>query len=261
MIVGATCRDALHHACGHDDALRQTDDLDIALAVEDWDRYRALTDRLERVSGSTNGIRFLVGGIPVDLMPFGETIEEPDGEVTPPPRQDVMSVFGFQDVWNDAQVIDVNGAGPVRLPTVAGYTLLKLRAWLDRVQQPNYKDAPDLACAMYWCVDPMNRGTFRHVVRDRLYDTAAGRAHLTATGFDEATAAVRQLATDAIGLLSPDRQAVLRRDCAAGSEDALLAGNLLLPLPGWPRPRDERLGRYAAAVRSALAVESATGPV
>ncbi|WP_277213511.1 hypothetical protein [Isoptericola croceus] len=257
MIVGAICRDALHHACGHDFALRRTDDLDIALAVNDWAHYRSLTHRLEPVAGSTSRIRFLVAGMPVDLMPFGENVEQPDGEVTPAPRQDAMSVFGFQDVWKDSTAFDVADAGTVRLPTVTGYTLLKLRAWLDRIEHHNDKDGPDLACAMYWCVDPRSEGTFSSLVRDRLYDTEAGQAHLMACEFDEATAAVRQLATDAIGLLSPGRRAVLRRDWATGPEDAVLAGSLAnTQLLGWPRYGDEQLRRFAAAVRQALTEQS-----
>lgn len=257
MVVGAICRDTLHHANGHDSTLRRTDDLDVALAVDDWNHYRALTNRLDPAPGSTSGIRFLVAGMPVDLMPFGEKVEIPDGEVRPAPRQDPMSVFGFQDVWDAASVIDIAGARTVRLPTVAGYTLLKLRAWLDRVEHPNYKDGPDLAAAMYWCVDPKNEGTFSTSHRDRLYGTDDGLTHLEATGFDEATAAVRLLATDAVYLLSPHRRAELRRGWESGPEDAVLAGNLANDqLPGWPR-RGEELLRYTAAVRQALTEQSA----
>ncbi|WP_402469897.1 hypothetical protein [Isoptericola aurantiacus] len=194
-----------------------------------------------------------MAGIPVDLMPFGVDVEEPDGEVTPAPHQEAMSVFGFQDVWNDATVVDLGGTGPVRIPTVAGYTLLKLRAWLDRAAHPNYKDGPDLACAMYWCVDPKEIGTFSATFRDRLYDTNTGLAHLESTDFDEATAAVRQLAADAAALLNPGRRAELRSDWTAGPEDAVLAGNLgNTQLLGWPLHGDARLSRYAAAVRQGL---------
>ena len=63
MVVGAECRDALHRACGYDFALRNTTDLDIALAVEDLEHYEELTRLLEPVESASNGIRYWVAGI------------------------------------------------------------------------------------------------------------------------------------------------------------------------------------------------------
>ncbi len=255
MVVGAECRDALHRACGYEFALRRTTDLDIALVVRNFDHLRELTSLLNPVKGATNGIRYWVSDIPVDLIPFGEDVEHPDGAVTPPPRPDAMSVFGFQDVWDSALQVDVAGAPTVRLPSVAGYTALKLRAWLDRAPAHSYKDGPDLASAMYWYVDPKNtRGPFTSSLQDRLYDTEEGRGHLEAAEWAPDTALVRLLVDDAAHVLSTERRNALRSDWEAGPEDLVLASQLRsAELDGWPLKGSERLTTYAGAVRGVLA--------
>ncbi|MCB7135024.1 hypothetical protein [Cellulosimicrobium marinum] len=189
MLVGAACRDALHAGCGFDMPLRGTDDLDLGIAVADWSAYEALVADLEPVPGSTSGIRYEVAGLPVDIMPFGDGVEVPDGVVNPPARRQGMSVFGFQDVWSDATELTINEDLRVWLPSIGGYTLLKLRAWLDRAPQGHYKDAPDLACAMYWTLDPEDLGNHTDIVMTRLYDTDEGIQLLEETDFDDRVAA------------------------------------------------------------------------
>jgi predicted nucleotidyltransferase len=253
MLVGAACRDALHAGCGFNTPLRGTDDLDVGIAVADWSAYEALVADLEPVSGSTSGIRYEVAGLPVDIMPFGDGVEVPDGVVNPPARRQGMSVFGFQDVWGDATELAIDGDLPVRLPSIGGYTLLKLRAWLDRAPQGNYKDAPDLACAMYWSLDPEDLGNHADVVMSRLYDTDEGSRLLGQVEFDDRVAAVRLLVRDAIGVLKPERRPELQADWTTGPEDGLLASELANALlPGWPRRGEPRLQEFAQAVRAAM---------
>jgi predicted nucleotidyltransferase len=43
-----------------------------------------------------------------------------------------MSVFGMADVFSAGTWVDLPSGHRVRFPTAAGYTLLKLRAWVDR---------------------------------------------------------------------------------------------------------------------------------
>lgn len=56
MVVGATCRDILQSAQGHDFRLRATADVDLGLAIASWTAYDELTEGLTR-TGDT-GIRF-----------------------------------------------------------------------------------------------------------------------------------------------------------------------------------------------------------
>lgn len=245
MIVGATCRDSLHAGYRHGGRLRYSDDIDIAVAIDDWDHYQALISRLTPMEESTSGIRYRVGGMPVDLMPFGPKIEVPDGEVSPAPRGAPMSVFGFQDVWRDATLVDIDGI-EARLPSAAGYAVLKLRAWLDRAPNGQYKDGPDIACALHWYANDA-------AVEGRIWNTDEGFRHFEEADFDVPIAIVRLLVADALDLLSPNRRAELIREWKAQRDDATLAANLHNTyLPGWPPQHHPTLLNYAQAIRQAM---------
>ena len=201
LVVGAVCRDALHIAAGHDPSqLRITDDLDIALAVDGWDHYEALTARLEAVAGAGSAIRYRVAGHVVDIVPFGDAVESPDGVVTPTRRDTSMSVFGFQDVYSSAYQVLWGGSVTLRVPTIPGYTLLKLKAWADRAVAHQYKDAPDIATAMYWYQEDDD------LINARLWESSRGHELLGEVEFDVPEAAVRLLVSDARALLTGDRQ-------------------------------------------------------
>lgn len=253
MIVGATCRDALHAACGASGRLRATDDLDLAIAVPRWDGYDALTASLRRAPGSTSGIRYVIADRIVDLMPFGE-VEDPDGVVTPAPRRDPMSVFGFRDVWPTAREVRVGAGLTVRIPTIAGFVTLKLKAWADRSPYGEYKDGGDVAAAISWYQGSSAQDGAGPGVRDRLYSDD-GHRHLLAVDFDEPLAVTRLLIDDAVSLLAPSRQAELGESWSS-VDDNRLAANLSNPLlPGWPRSGSERLREHARAIRDVIEEE------
>ncbi|MFZ2511351.1 MAG: hypothetical protein WAW85_09720, partial [Gordonia sp. (in: high G+C Gram-positive bacteria)] len=59
-----------------------------------------------------------------------------------------MNVHGFRDAFDNAERLpELPG---VRLATPAGYAVLKLHAWLDRLQRNEYKDGPDLGLVVEW---------------------------------------------------------------------------------------------------------------
>lgn len=123
MVVGAACRDILQSSLGHRFPLRATADIDIGLAIASWDAYDELAGKLP--SAGHTGIRFRVAGIPADLMPFG-AVENPPGMVTPTSRREPMSVWGFAEVFEKALPLSLPGGAIIRIPTVAGYAVLKL---------------------------------------------------------------------------------------------------------------------------------------
>lgn len=51
-------------------------------------------------------------------------------------------------VYATADAVRFGGGPEIRLPTVAGYVALKLKAWIDRSAVYNEKDAPDLGLAL-----------------------------------------------------------------------------------------------------------------
>src|ERR1700749_1914457 len=105
MIVGATARDLLlFHVFGIP-VTRATADVDFAVAVDSWDRFRELRTAL---LGSTHfreeaiehrihlKAHSVTEEIPVDLIPFGG-VAEADMIHWPPERETVMTVAGFED--------------------------------------------------------------------------------------------------------------------------------------------------------------------
>lgn len=240
MVVGAVCRDALHAALGMREQLTATGDLDLAFGVRGWGPYQALTSTLESVAGSGSNIRYRIAGTLVDLVPFGD-VEEPVGEVRLPDDGDAMSVFGFQEVFAEASPLTLAGGAAVRLPTPAGYTALKLKAWLDRRTHHESKDGRDLGTAMSWYEQSPQ-------VLDRLYVPAHGDAAaagvLEAAEFDPALGAVELLARDAMSVIGPARHAELRRLWKSVDDDLLatdLAPRRTVPRASRTRGLDPRV--------------------
>jgi len=238
MLVGAVCRDLLHKASGSDHRLRATNDVDIGVALSEWSAYNDLVDALGRPG--PNGIQFSVGGIPVDLLPFG-AVEQPAGTVRPPTRSEGLSVFGFQQVFDAALQLEIAPDITMAIPTIAGYTGLKMAAWADRSIVGEYKDGPDLAVAVSW-YDQSSE------VTDRLYDSSAGQATLQRFEFDGLLSAAALLGADLAAELGPDLVEDLRSPWIRSRLDLLptYLGNEFLP--GWPADQGRR-----AAIATALA--------
>lgn len=247
MLVGAVCRDALHLEHGHTTALRSTDDLDLALVVDGLDQFDQITSQLRRTPSAAGTVRYVIAGTAVDLVPFGQQVEDPDGTVTP---REEMSVFGFQDVIASARSVSLRQNRHVLVPTAAGYTVLKLKAWADRSAVGQYKDAPDLAAAMYWYQnDPSTI--------DRLYsDDADSLSHLMSADWDQDLAAIRLLIADALDLLTPTRRSELKDVWThlPGGDDLLAAQLANRALSAWPSGQEAHPRRleYAAAVRAVI---------
>jgi predicted nucleotidyltransferase len=235
LLVGAACRDAIHSALGHDFPLRVTSDVDFGIALSNWGVF----ERIERefaTLGST-GIRFRIGGLPVDIMPFG-AIEEPDGIVAPIRRHEDLIVFGFEDVFKRAGAITLPSGPRIRIPQPAGYAALKLRAWVDRSTANNDKDARDLAVACYWYQNC-------DAISERLW--ANEGQFVQRFEFDDQLAAVAMLAEDALGQLAPERADDLVARLRNTDKGQFVAAFTLPNQSAWPNTR-ARLRAYADAL-------------
>lgn len=192
MIVGAEARDLIHASRGHTGQLRSTSDLDLGIAVHNWTDFDMAVERYELVG--SNGIRRDVQGVPVDFIPFGD-VESPPGSVLPATRSDPIIVFGFQEAFDGADELPLPSGATVRIPTPAGFALLKMRAWLDRLSFAD-KDARDLAVAAYWYMSDER-------VLDRAFDESR-MGQLEAVDFDGDLAAVQLLGEDIGSCLGTD---------------------------------------------------------
>ncbi|MDF1488990.1 hypothetical protein [Tessaracoccus caeni] len=239
LLVGAACRDVLHAAFGHEFPARATIDTDVGIAVSDWTISERIEDCFPRAG--SNGIRYRISGIAVDVIPFGE-VEDPEGISRPAPRGDDLVVFGFRDVYERALPLALPNGQAIRLPQPAGYAALKMRAWIDRSHYyGNDKDANDLALAAFWYQNAPE-------ILDRLYDTDAGFEVLRKLDHDTDVAAVRLLGLDAAAQLSPANRDDLARRWAEQDLESL-AREFTLPAGG---PGVPALTRRRAFVRQLI---------
>lgn len=95
----------------------------------------------------TNGLRYLVADIPLDIVPFG-SVESPPGVSVPPRRNAPVNVQGMQQAFDHALELPLPDATVIRIPTPAGFVALKMHAWVDRATDYEDRDAYDLAVAV-----------------------------------------------------------------------------------------------------------------
>ncbi|WP_446225816.1 hypothetical protein ACTWPB_12525 [Nocardia sp. IBHARD005] len=234
MIIGAQCRDLLHTGFGRIDPLRSTHDVDVAIAVDGDAEYRRIIAAHPR-SGTTD-IRFSIAGIAVDVVPFGD-IEDPAGTTSLPGRKEVIDVFGFREVFTHSIELRLPSGYQVRIPTPAGYTALKLKAWCDRSAIGEYKDAEDIATVCTWYQGDADTAALLYEARTDL---------LIRAELDVDLASLHLLCEEVASLLGPVRLAELSATWDQTDRD-LLAHH-------FARQRSRTHPDLAAAQRAILAL-------
>lgn len=205
FLAGATARDLLFRYAYGIDAGRETRDIDLALAVENWGQFHSLRAQLledGRFKAIGNVLHKLSfdGWLEVDVVPFG-AIERPDRTIAwPPDGAFVMKVFGFREVFDSTLHVQLPAGEEMRIVSVPALAILKLAAWTERRLISPMKDAHDLAVILRNYLDAGNH--------DRLYAEAAHL--LEAPGFDFELAGAWLLGHDMARILPPDA----RRDIA-----------------------------------------------
>lgn len=174
---------------------RATRDIDFGIAVESWEQFQGLKERMiatGEFAGDSKTLQRLVYtdradgfSIPVDLIPFRGVASANQMIAWPPARDVVLNVAGFEEAWASSLPVEVEDGFTVRVASVPGLALLKLIAWADRGVQNN-KDAADLYRLLTTYSDA---GNF-----DRLYDQEL--ALLEAVEFDLELAAAELLGRD-----------------------------------------------------------------
>jgi predicted nucleotidyltransferase len=147
LIVGAFARD-LHLVHAHRvPVVRQTEDIDFALALDDWSVFEQLRSGLVasgRFAETGLAHRLRYDALPIDLVPFG-LVERADRTIAWPPRGDVvMDVFGLQESQRFAIEVLLPAGVRSRVVTLPALALLKLVCWQDRHLRSPRKDAVDL---------------------------------------------------------------------------------------------------------------------
>ena len=157
MLVGATARIILiENVCGLSTG-RATKDVDFAFAMENWEQFEALRQRLIEQHGFEADPRIThklyyrpegaTHGFPVDLVPFGPLGGDSEEIRWPPEMKVVMNVAGFADALESAVSVEVDAHLRVAIASLPAIAVLKLFAWLDRHQETE-KDAIDLTALL-----------------------------------------------------------------------------------------------------------------
>jgi predicted nucleotidyltransferase len=227
LIVGAFARD-LHLRYGFDIApQRQTEDIDIALAVPSWQAFDGLrqqliaSGRFHTIGSVLHRLSYKAGSVefPIDVVPFGG-VEKPDRTIAWPPSGDeVMDVFGFREAQASAVTMMLPGSTKINVVSLPALVVLKLIAWRDRHYTAPRKDAYDLQLIIKHYLDAGNR--------DRLW--AEFNAWTEADDFDYEQAGARMLGND-VGAMLADagrrRIADLLLEQSDESKPAVLANEM-----------------------------------
>ena len=162
-VVGACARDISMKVLGASPSARRTTDLDVAIALDNWDMFDKLSEKLQQDNFKKNQHakqKFFYKGedgkndYEVDVVPFGPLAND-EKIGWPPEGNPEMSVRCFEDVMKEADIIVVDENVQFCIASLSGQFLIKLDAWIDRHLKTD-KDARDMFYIMdnfYWaCV-------------------------------------------------------------------------------------------------------------
>lgn len=146
-VIGATARDIIMQQLLDTASSRRTKDLDIAIAIPDWDTFEQvkqslIADGFEKSRDMQQ--RFYYGEYELDIVPYGVVAKEDDNIYWPPEEVIAMSVKGFDEVLSEAITVSIDNEFKVMIASLHGLFLLKFNAWLDRSTKTS-KDAEDMS--------------------------------------------------------------------------------------------------------------------
>jgi predicted nucleotidyltransferase len=147
FVIGAIARD-LSMIVYNQTAGRLTHDLDIAIAIDNWDNFMQIESQLLTTGRFTKDPkqrqRFNFRGIfAVDILPFGGIMQDSDRIFWPPEEGFAITTLGFSEVYENSLEITIDDEFTIRVASLAGIFILKLIAWGDRHLVTN-KDAEDI---------------------------------------------------------------------------------------------------------------------
>ena len=145
-VIGATARDIVMRLLTNISSQRKTQDLDIAIAIPDWEMFEEVSSILLKVGikkSQHQHQRFFLDDYELDIVPYGGVAKENDYIYWPPGKDITMSVKGFNEVLQEAITVQIDGVFDIKIASLHGLFLLKFNAWIDRHLQTD-KDAEDM---------------------------------------------------------------------------------------------------------------------
>ncbi len=146
FVVGAFARDIVMQHIHNVKPIRETQDIDFAIMIENWNEYHLIKSTLIEEYGFEQGgqIHQLIfsKGLYIDLIPFGK-IEENNKISWPPHFNFMMNMIGYKEVYNSALPIVLDKKYPLQVASLEGIVLLKLIAWNDKKTHSKSKHIHD----------------------------------------------------------------------------------------------------------------------
>jgi len=145
-LVGAVARDINLSANEELASTRRTNDVDLAITINDQGQYNQIKSELVSTGlfepHKSEAIKlFYKGAIEVDLLPFGE-IEEPNRNVRLTDPTFVLNMPGFAEIYPFVRDVELPDGKRIKVCSMEGIILLKLIANDDRPQRT--KDISDI---------------------------------------------------------------------------------------------------------------------
>lgn len=203
FLVGAVARIILLENIHGLQAGRGTTDVDFAFALDNWDQFQAIKDRLlasaqfEESKHVAQRLHFHLPGVDhpytVDLIPFGGIETSPGIIMWPPDMAIMMNVAGFGDALAASVTVEVGPEIEIKVASLPGIAILKIFAWADRGQE-NPKDAIDLVILLRSYNEAGNT--------NRIYEEANSLAALETAGYDPELAGAWLLGSDVAAMAS-----------------------------------------------------------
>jgi predicted nucleotidyltransferase len=220
MLVGAFARDLWFWHVHGIETQRATEDIDISMALPDWNSFREVTLALinagfsQPVASHPEKLQDSVTGRKIDLLPFGP-ISPDHKSIIWPSDQSRWSIVGLEDCYKNADVFDPNANSECRLraATLPGLVVLKLVSFYERLMDRRRKDGADIGFTL---------AHYQHCgTKERLMSNEA-MPIMDEVGGDILRASVHLLGRDMASIISKDtRQEIvdrLHREVYSGSQ-------------------------------------------
>lgn len=146
-VIGATARDIILKQVVGSESKRRTMDLDIAIAIPNWETFAEVQDVLVADGFEKSRDfkqRFYYREYELDIVPYGNVAKDNDIIYWPPEEDIAMSVKGFDEVLSNSITVSIDNEFSVKIASLHGLFVLKLDAWVDR-NLVTSKDAEDMS--------------------------------------------------------------------------------------------------------------------
>jgi predicted nucleotidyltransferase len=147
FVIGAMARD-INMQIHNEQSGRLTEDLDIALTVDNWEQWEKLKEDITTLENFTKDKqqpqRFLYRqSYQLDIVPYGAIRREDNKIYWPPDERFAMSVLGYDPADQSLTEVLIDGEVKFKVAALDAICMLKLIAWQDRHHKTN-KDAEDI---------------------------------------------------------------------------------------------------------------------